>query len=166
VQTEDAMQLQLGELQRIAGRYLLRRTDRDMAADVLSDVMLVVWRRRAEWPADLTPWVLRIAHNCLMNARRGERRRSRLTSSIAESLDRSSEAQGPDISDALSRLPSSDQEILRLWAWEDLSAVEIAGVLGIRASAAATRLSRAKARLREQLSTSGKGTDDSRTVVR
>ena len=40
---------------------------------------------------------------------------------------------------------------LRLWAWEDLSAGEIAAALRITPNAASIRLHRAKARLKEAL---------------
>jgi RNA polymerase sigma-70 factor (ECF subfamily) len=55
----------------------------------------------------------------------------------------------PDMAVALQRLAPADAEILRLWAWEGLEPQEIATVLDTSPGAARTRLSRAKARLRE-----------------
>jgi RNA polymerase sigma-70 factor (ECF subfamily) len=49
--------------------------------------------------------------------------------------------------DALSRLKESDQEVLRLTAWEELTASEIAAVLNITISAAEKRIQRALQRL-------------------
>lgn len=51
---------------------------------------------------------------------------------------------------ALSRLAESDQEILRLTAWEGLSQREIAATLGMSVAAVQKRLARAKARLAHQ----------------
>jgi RNA polymerase sigma-70 factor (ECF subfamily) len=49
--------------------------------------------------------------------------------------------------EALSRLKESDQEVLRLTAWEELTASEIAAVLNITVSAAEKRIQRALQRL-------------------
>lgn len=56
---------------------------------------------------------------------------------------------------ALARLRRNDAEILRLWAWDELPSPQLAVVLGISANAAAIRLHRAKARLKQELLKSG-----------
>ena len=56
-----------------------------------------------------------------------------------------------EVDAALGRLRVDDREILRLFAWEQLTLGEIAQVLGISANAAGVRLHRAKARLRDEL---------------
>ena len=56
----------------------------------------------------------------------------------------------PPILDALQRLEHNDREILRLAAWEDLTAGEIAVVLGCTPNAASLRLSRARRKLRAE----------------
>jgi RNA polymerase sigma-70 factor, ECF subfamily len=48
---------------------------------------------------------------------------------------------------ALARLPSAEQELLRLVAWEGLSHREVAAVLGCSENAAAIRLHRARRHL-------------------
>ena len=63
----------------------------------------------------------------------------------AESLE------DPDLAVALASLPSADQEVLRLWAWEQLEPREIAQVLGSTANAVSLRLSRARKKLSEEL---------------
>jgi RNA polymerase sigma-70 factor (ECF subfamily) len=139
-------------------RYLHRRTDPDTAEDVLGDVFVVCWRRRAELPADPLPWVYVVARNCLANAARAARRRDRLARRVAEVtplpvVDPSDVDAGPGsgVLAALGRLRAPDAELLRLWAWEDLAPARIAQVLGISPNAAAIRLHRARRRLREQL---------------
>ncbi|WP_088287998.1 sigma factor-like helix-turn-helix DNA-binding protein [Kineosporia sp. A_224] len=49
---------------------------------------------------------------------------------------------------ALDLLPDTDQELLRLWAWEGLEPQEIAYVLGCSRGATRVRLHRALRRLR------------------
>jgi len=48
-------------------------------------------------------------------------------------------------------LRSDEQELLRLWAWEDLTPAEIAVVLGITPNAVSIRLHRARGRLADVL---------------
>ena len=62
------------------------------------------------------------------------------------------DAADPHVTAALARLREPDREALRLWAWEGLEARDLAVVLGISAGAAASRLSRARAALRDELS--------------
>ena len=71
----------------------------------------------------------------------------------------------------LASLRRNDAEILRLWAWDELTSPQLAVVLGISANAAAIRLHRAKARLKQELLKSGnlsgyitydKGSEDAR----
>ena len=143
-------------------RFLLRRTDADTADDVLSETMMVCWRRFGDLPAPggRLPWVYVVARNCLHNAERSARRRNRLTARIiaidrpASSLpgaDAEQTGGSEELHAALAELRPADAEVLRLWAWEELTADEIGRVLGISGNAAAIRLHRAKRRLLERL---------------
>lgn len=137
-------------------RYLARRTDPDTAEDVLAEVLLVCWRRRADIPAEPLPWTYVVARHCLANAERARRRRDRLAGRL-QAVERTVATPPQDAADhsalhlALRRLRPADAEVLRLWAWEQLGTGEIATVLEISQNAAAIRLHRAKRRLREQL---------------
>lgn len=53
--------------------------------------------------------------------------------------------------DGLATLSPSDQEILRLRAWEELTSAEIGVVLGISVTAVDMRMSRARRRLEQAL---------------
>lgn len=157
-------------------RYLHRRTDPATADDVLGDVLLVCWRRLDEVPpadADALPWAIVVARQCLANAQRAERRRTRLVGRIIAidpppidapaTAEGDHDAAGEDqlrLRAALARLRRDDAEILRLWAWDELSSPQIAVVLGISANAASIRLHRAKARLKSELS------DESQTALK
>lgn len=152
-------------------RYLARRTDAATADDVLSETLLVCWRRLDEVPGsshrfvsdEAVPWAIVVARNLLANAQRAERRRIRLVGKII-ALDRPTSvvdntppdaADADTVRDALTRLRSADAELLRLWAWDGLESPQLATVLGISANAAAIRLHRAKARLRAALIQNG-----------
>lgn len=145
-------------------RYLFRRTDAATADDVFGDTLLVCWRRIDDVPQDALPWAIVVARHCLNNAYRAKRRRTRLIGRII-ALDPPSEAVDSDppvscvtgptvdatVTAALAELRNGDAEVLRLWAWDELTSPQLAVVLGISANAAAIRLHRAKGRLRRIL---------------
>jgi RNA polymerase sigma-70 factor (ECF subfamily) len=139
-------------------RYLRRRIHPNQAEDVLSDVLLTVWRRIDDAPEERAlPWCYGIARRALSNERRGQRRHLRLVERLeAEPRETAipdpAEA-GPDfeLRAALDDLSTDDQEVLRLWAWERLEPREIATVLGVSVNAATLRLSRARSRLAGRL---------------
>lgn len=139
--------------------YLRRRVDAATADDVLSETLLVCWRRRADLPPgdEAAPWAFGVARGCLRNAARSARRQERLAARVA-SVDPPRPIAGPDsvdgddaLSKALATLRDKDAEIIRLWAWEELVPAEIATVLGMTANAVSIRLHRAKKKLAEQL---------------
>lgn len=134
-------------------RYLARRTDPDTAQDVLSETLLVLWRRLDEVPADAAlPWTFGVAKNCLATAERSARRQGRVAGKIAV-VDPPRESEDPPsarddvLHDALARLRDDEQELLRLWAWEQLTPAEIATVVELTPNAVSIRLHRAKQKL-------------------
>ncbi|MEO9323008.1 sigma-70 family RNA polymerase sigma factor [Nocardioides sp. C4-1] len=141
-------------------RFLVRRTDAATADDVLADVLLVCWRRVDDVPADPLPWAYGVARRCLANHERGQRRQRRVAGRVAtldppaETVPAADDDAGAAVRDALATLPERDAELLRLWAWEQLTPAEIAVVLDITANAASIRLHRARAKLRAALETS------------
>lgn len=143
------------ELMEPLRRFLARRTDAATADDVLGDTLLVCWRRLDELPDEPLPWAYGVARNCLANIQRTTRRQQRVAAKVA-AVDppraaTTEDGGSPDLAEALARLRPDDAELLRLWAWEQLSAAEIATVLEITPNAASIRLHRAKDKLREQL---------------
>ncbi len=142
-------------------RYLGRRTDAETAEDVLAETMLVCWRRLADVPVGegALPWAYAVARRCLANAERSARRQRRVAGKVA-TLDPPRETTRTDdgdaeLSAALGRLRDADAELLRLWAWEQLTPAEIAQVLDVTPNAVSVRLHRAKAALREELASEG-----------
>ena len=133
-------------------RYARRRVDAATADDVVADALLVVWRRLDEVPEDaVLPWCYRVAANCLSNSRRASGRRLRLASRVAAAGHPLHHPEpnlpDPQLHAALATLSPADQEVLRLWAWEDLAPGEIAVALGVSANAVSIRLHRAKRHL-------------------
>lgn len=137
-------------------RYLARRTDPPTAEDVLSDTLLVCWRRRGEMPDEPLPWAYAVARNCLANADRARRRQHRLIVRIfrydmqPEHTDHVDDSSS-ELTAALARLPAVESELLRLWAWEELGPTEIAQVMGMSANAVSIRLHRARQKLKGML---------------
>jgi RNA polymerase sigma-70 factor (ECF subfamily) len=133
-------------------RYLARRTDAETAADVLGDTLLVAWRRFDDVPADAAlPWLYGVARNCLANAERGVRRRARLAARLTAEPAADDAPEAADLHEALGGLTDTERELVRLWAWEQLTPAEIATVVGISANAVSIRLTRARQHLRELL---------------
>ena len=137
-------------------RFLARRTDRDTADDVLAETLLVCWRRAEDLPDEPLPWVYGVARNCLHNAERSARRQERLAAKIAtvdppSQVAPAPEEQDDDLLAALAAMRPDDAELLRLWAWEQLTPAEIAVVLDITSNAASIRLHRAREKLKDQL---------------
>jgi RNA polymerase sigma-70 factor, ECF subfamily len=135
--------------------YALRRVEQPQdAADVVAETMLVAWRRLGDVPrGDATaPWLYGVARRVLLNHHRSHRRATALGERLRESLvEVQLDDDGADVREALARLGEEDREILRLTAWEGLEPTEIALALGIPAGTVRSRLSRARARLRENL---------------
>jgi RNA polymerase sigma-70 factor, ECF subfamily len=154
----DRFEAVVAELYDPLQRYIRRRVTADEAGDVLADVLLTVWRRLDDVPPGAAlPWSYGVARRTLANHRRASSRHLRLVERL--------EAERPppqdhnhallddsELADALAGLPAADQEILRLWAWEQLEPREIARVLGSTANAVSLRLSRARMKLADSMS--------------
>jgi RNA polymerase sigma-70 factor (ECF subfamily) len=137
--------------------YAARRTPTlTDAEDVVAEVFLVAWRRLDDVPAGdgALPWLYGVARKTIGNQRRGLFRRRRLRDRLEQTAERPTiptPTGGQPALDALELLSASDQELLRLVAWEELSHAEIAAVMGISVNAVAIRLHRARARFEQAL---------------
>lgn len=134
-------------------RYLWRRTDASTADDVLSEMLLVLWRRVDAVPAEHIAWAVGVARLQLANVERSRRRQDRLVAriiTIDPPSERTPDAEGGPTVEAvrvtLAQLRPGDAELIRLWHWDELTASQIAVVLGISVNAATVRLHRARKR--------------------
>ena len=141
--------------------YCRRRVVADAVDDAVADTFLTVWRRIDEVPADEEAllWMYGVAYRVIGHQWRSTARRRRLVDRLL--TVGSPPAGGADDSavdgearhlvvTALARLCDTDAEVLRLVAWEGLSCVAVAAVLGIQPDAARHRLQRARRNLARQ----------------
>jgi RNA polymerase sigma factor (sigma-70 family) len=145
--------------------YLARRVQPvEDAADLLSETMMITWRRREDIPAapDDVPWLFGVARNVLANHRRSTDRRNSATAHLARVLtDLAHPASGDhvdaglDARRALSQLSDIDREIVTLSAWDGLTSAEISAVVGVPSATVRTRLARARQRLRQLMEADG-----------
>ena len=151
--------------------YALRRTDQAAdAADVLAEVFLVAWRRLDDVPPgpEARLWLYGVARGVMANHRRSRRRRERLGQRLAGVLTEHVGADPAELAElgggddvvrsALAQLPPNDREVIQLSIWEELSAPEVAAVLGVPPATVRTRLHRARLRLRTLLADVGSTT--------
>lgn len=142
--------------------YLTRRVARpEDAADLLSEVLEVTWRRRHDLPPspDDVLWVFGVARNVLANQRRSGLRRDSATRALARTLNvvagRASATDavdaGVDVGRALAQLSDLDREIICLTGWEGLTSSEVGTVLNLPPATVRSRLGRARAKLRQLL---------------
>ncbi|MFB6892792.1 RNA polymerase sigma factor [Kitasatospora sp. NPDC056327] len=149
-------------------RHALRMTgDRAAAEDIVSLTFLEAWRLRdrvAPEGDSLCPWLLGIAANVIRNTRRNTRRAARrhrraparlpppeaAPDFAAEVAGRMADAeQLAAAKAALERLRPADREVFALCVWEGLDHAAVAEALGRPVGTIRSRLSRARARLRE-----------------
>jgi RNA polymerase sigma-70 factor (ECF subfamily) len=127
------------------------------ADDAVSIAFLEAWRRADGVrfvERSMLPWLLVTATNASRNLARSGRRYRNMLSRLpadAHSEDRYFDLSEGDALSALHGLSPTDQRILTLCVLEQLSEKDAAAVLRIPAGTVKSRLSRAKARLANQL---------------
>ena len=138
--------------------YARRRVGADLAQDVVAETFLSAWRHFEQLPSQPLPWLYRTAHFAIANQRRTLARRGRLDDrarllASSATIPDSAEwvAADLELAAAFRSLSEADREVLRLVAWEGLTAAAIGEVVGCSAIAAKGRLHRARQRLSQQL---------------
>lgn len=147
--------------------------DRFAADDLVQDTLERAWARHRQWRcgSDLRAWLFSIMHNRRVDIARGERFFA--PDADACSRDQAAEAPGDeaidpvDLQRAYARLSPEHREVLLFVAVEQLSYAEAAEAMGVPVGTVMSRLSRARARLRDELGASGDRSplpaDDERT---
>jgi len=141
-------------------RFLARRVEPSVAADVAQETFTTAWRRLDDVPTDdsgARAWLYRTARNHLLNTQRSGVRQTALAIRFAEQA--ADMVAGPengaiarhDLVTAWEALSPPEQEVLALIGWEELSVTESATVLGVSTVTVRARLRRARANLRANL---------------
>ncbi len=149
-------------------RYLARRVGTDEGAELASEVFTIAFARRRDFKPDTTdarPWLYGIAANLARRQARSWRRgRNAGQRSLGGNViwldpppeDRiDAERARHVLINAISRLRSSEREVLLMHALTDLSYRELATALSIPIGTVRSRLSRAKNNMRETLIAEG-----------
>lgn len=159
----DRFEQVYGETRQAVLAYLLRRTDSiEDAADLLSEVYLVAWRRIGNLPLgdEARLWLFGVARLRLANQRRRTRTGADLAAALEQTIAIQQAHQLPVerepvygvLTAALSELSPADRELLLLSGWEELTPTEIATVIGHPTALVRVRLHRARLRLQAKLS--------------
>jgi RNA polymerase sigma factor (sigma-70 family) len=146
-------------------RYIARRVGVQSADDLVAETFLAAFRRRLRYETsqrDARPWLYGIATHLISQHRREESRQLRIRLAASAELtepghsdrvagDLTASAMRGVLAAALADLPERERDVLVLIAWEQLSYDEVATALHIPVGTVRSRLSRARARVREAL---------------
>lgn len=156
--------------------FLARLGGTECAEELASEVFLTAFARRDSYEPDrgaVKSWLYGIA---VHKAQSRRRRLARGARAIGRLANRSAGVDAPmeavedalagredlrRVNEALRQLSPSEREIIVLFAWERLSYEEIAAALGVELGTVRSRLSRARAKLRELAGLSGQVTTGS-----
>ncbi len=160
---EDFDRLYSTTYQRVFATMVTVLRDRAAAEDCAQEAYVRAFRAWPRWRPDAPAeaWVHRIAINVAISARRHQRLREigelvrRLGVPVQQ--DPTAEIETSDLLRELRALPPAQAAALVLRHYHGYSNREIAHALGIPERTVASRLMRARARLREQLGTSERG---------
>lgn len=145
---------QLSSLRRYA-RSLVRNADE--AEDLVHDALVRAYERRSTFRrgASLRSWLLSILHNAHIDRLRRDRSMTRRHDGAAIEMERSLPAgqehavRLAQVRDAFFSLPEEQRAALHLVAIEDMSYSQAAEALGIPLGTLMSRISRARAQLRD-----------------
>lgn len=135
--------------------------DAAAADDLVQDTLERACERLAQWRpgSDLRAWAFTIMHNLFVSETRRPRYRLEAAHDALPGDTAGNVAPDPaagwvealDLERALRALPQAQRQVLLLVAFEDMSYEQVASVVGVPAGTVMSRLSRARARLRELL---------------
>jgi RNA polymerase sigma-70 factor, ECF subfamily len=141
-------------------RFVLRRTDAASAEDITNEAFAIAWQKFSDIPSQpdqARAWLYAVARNHILRHWRSDSRNAALQVRVAEDTQLfliSPDIQvnaSLDLRKAWRQLSVTDQEILALLGWEELSLAAAAKTVGISVPTARLRLKRARAALRRAL---------------
>lgn len=135
---------------RLAYAHTGNRAD---AEDVTQETFLRLVRSLPDFQSEAhcKAWLLRVAVNCAGDLHRSPWRRRTTPLEEAGDLPAPETPEPGGLLEAVSSLPERYRAVVHLYYYEDLSAEEIARLLGKSVNAIYTRLSRARVMLRDSL---------------
>ena len=150
-------------------RYLARRTDRQVADDLVAETFLAAFAKRDRYDlghADARPWLYGIATNLVGQHRRDQARQYRISQAAAAepevpghadrvAADVTAQATRPLLDAALAALAAGDRDVLLLIAFEQLTYQEVSRALDIPVGTVQSRLHRARIKVRQVLAGTG-----------
>ncbi|MEV5754916.1 RNA polymerase sigma factor [Actinoallomurus sp. NPDC052308] len=146
-------------------RYVTRRLGPDAADDIAAETFLAAFRRRERFDPErgaVQPWLYGIATNLIGLHRRAEKRFYRaLARTPADDVTYGHDDRvtarvtagrvGAELAEALAGLSAGDRDVLLLVALADFTYEQVAQALGLKYGTVASRLNRARRKLREAL---------------
>jgi RNA polymerase sigma-70 factor (ECF subfamily) len=135
-------------------QYVGRRVPSARVDDVVAATFVVAWKKYDSVETPSIPWLIRIASFEVKSADRAARRSGNVYNvDLVENLVQPSpeDFDGSELLAALSRLSLTDQELLRLVHWDDLTRSEAAEALGVTINTVNVRYHRALNRLEHQM---------------
>jgi RNA polymerase sigma-70 factor (ECF subfamily) len=135
-------------------RYVARRVPESRVDDIVATSFIVAWKKYEAVSEPSLPWLVRIAHFEVSNAaRKSNRAFNEIEIAVLDNVpDTPVEGfDGSAVRRALACLDSSDQELLRLVHWDELSRNEISDVLGLTSNAVNVRYHRALKKLENEM---------------
>jgi RNA polymerase sigma-70 factor, ECF subfamily len=130
---------------------------RQEAEDITSEVFIrFLFHRRQIGSAPVLPWLFKVARNLCLNFLRRESRRRLVDKILLRDIARGSQRgdepwHDPEVLRAVRRLRRRDQQVVFLRVFEDLSFLDVAGVLGMTEGAAKMAFSRSMRTLQAML---------------
>jgi RNA polymerase sigma factor (sigma-70 family) len=147
-------------------RYVRRRVHNADVEDVVSEVFLIAWRRRADIDEDrVRLWLFGTSRRVVANYLRVRGRKEALQDQLEIEGISSAPDAGTSVADRaavvdfLSQLPPRERAVLLLVEWDGLRPSEVAKVLGESPSAVRIRLHRARIRFSKLVRESEIATD-------
>ncbi|MEJ5031119.1 RNA polymerase sigma factor [Comamonas sp. MYb69] len=137
-------------------------SDPDRADDLVQDTLERAWSRLSMWQKrnELRAWMFGIMHNHFIDRLRAQRSRPEDSAGdeLPELPQRAQQTDALEVRDLdrlLQRLPPEQREVLLLVSVEELSYQEVAQITGVPLGTVMSRLSRARARLRDEMASPG-----------
>lgn len=140
-------------------RYFQRRIFNPAdAAEAYGELLITAWKLHRKMPAEPVQarmWLFGVAHNVLRSSRRSAARQSAAVRRFVDELRTAPEPEREDIAvalqDAIGSLPAQQAELVRLVYWDGFTSQEAAEILGLNASTARSRMTKAREQLRSLL---------------